>query len=84
MQITCNCSFMAFAHDMNLRWGVLLGLISPLAVAAEVKVATLHPLLTDLVKQVGGDRVKVIDLLGPAGDPHKFEPNAKDPLGNEA
>ena len=55
-----------------------LALLAPLASAAEIKVATLHPLLTDLVKRVGGERVEVVDLLGPTGDPHKFEPNAKD------
>ncbi len=43
-----------------------------------LKVATLHPLLTDLAHQVGGDRVEVIDLIGPNGDPHHFEPNAED------
>ncbi|OYV05711.1 MAG: hypothetical protein CFE26_10170 [Verrucomicrobiales bacterium VVV1] len=42
------------------------------------KVATLHPLLTDLARQGGGERVEVIDLIGPNGDPHHFEPNAED------
>lgn len=42
--------------------------------AAELKVAVLHPLLADLVRQVGGNQVEVIDLIGPNGDPHHFEP----------
>ena len=46
--------------------------------AAELKIAVLHPLLADLVRQVGGERVEVIDLLGPNGDPHHFEPNPED------
>jgi zinc/manganese transport system substrate-binding protein len=46
--------------------------------AAELKIAVLHPLLGDLARQVGGDRVKVIDLIGPNGDPHHFEPNPDD------
>jgi zinc/manganese transport system substrate-binding protein len=47
-------------------------------VASELKVATLHPLLADLAKQVGGDQVEVIDLIGPKGDPHHFEPSPED------
>lgn len=42
--------------------------------AAELKVAVLHPLLGDLARQVGGDQIEVIDLIGPNGDPHHFEP----------
>jgi zinc/manganese transport system substrate-binding protein len=42
--------------------------------ASELKVAVLHPLLGDLAKHVGGDRVEIIDLIGPNGDPHHFEP----------
>lgn len=54
----------------------LLGLL-PLA-AADLKIAVLHPLLGDLVRQVGGDSVEVIDLIGPNGDPHHFEPRPED------
>lgn len=46
--------------------------------AAGLKVAVLHPLLGDLAKQVGGDRVEIIDLIGPNGDPHHFEPTPDD------
>ena len=53
---------------------LLLSLTGPLA-AADLKVATLHPLLADLAHQVGGDRVEVIDLIGRNGDPHHFEPS---------
>ncbi len=55
---------------------VLLGLL-PLS-AAELKVAVLHPLLADIAREVGGDSVEVIDLIGPNGDPHHFEPNPDD------
>ena len=47
-------------------------------VGAEVKVAVLHPLLGDLVQKVGGEQVQVVDLMGPGGDPHKFEPGARE------
>jgi zinc/manganese transport system substrate-binding protein len=46
--------------------------------AAELKVASLHPLIGDLLRQVGGEKVQVIDLIGPNGDPHTFEPAPKD------
>lgn len=55
---------------------LFLGLL-PLA-AAELKVAVLHPLLGDLARQVGGDKVAVVDLIGPNGDPHHFEPKPDD------
>lgn len=56
---------------------LLLSLTGPLA-AADLKVATLHPLIADLAKQVGGDRVEIIDLIGRNGDPHHFEPGPED------
>ncbi len=54
----------------------LVGLL-PLS-AADLKVAVLHPLLTDIVRQVGGESVEVVDLIGPNGDPHHFEPKPDD------
>ena len=42
---------------------------------ADLKVATLHPLLTDLAKQLGGSHVQVVDLIG-KGDPHTFNPSS--------
>jgi zinc/manganese transport system substrate-binding protein len=54
----------------------LLPLLAALALpaTAQVRVATLPPLLSEITTEVGGDRVKVIDLLGPNQDPHHFEP----------
>lgn len=49
-------------------------LLSPALLASELRVASLHPLLGDLARQVGGERVEVIDLLGENSDPHHFEP----------
>lgn len=57
---------------------VFLLMMTGLAAADKLKVATLHPLLADLAKRVGGEKVQVVDLMGPDGDPHKFEPAAKD------
>jgi zinc/manganese transport system substrate-binding protein len=45
--------------------------------SAQIKTVSLHPLLTDLIQQVGGEQVTVIDLIGKTGDPHHFEPSAE-------
>lgn len=45
---------------------------------ADLKVATLHPLMTELAEKVGGGHVTVVSLLKPGGDPHKFAPSPGD------
>jgi len=45
---------------------------------AAVKVATLHPILADVARQVGGANVEVVEIMKPGGDIHHFEPSAKD------
>ncbi|MCH7228672.1 metal ABC transporter solute-binding protein, Zn/Mn family [Haloferula sp. A504] len=52
----------------------ILGLLAVACTAAELKVATLHPLLADLAREVGGPRVEVVELLNETDDPHHFEP----------
>lgn len=61
---------------IRLALFTFLSLVLPLQ-AAELKVAVLHPLLADLARQIGGDKVEVIDLIGPTGDPHHFEPSTE-------
>jgi len=46
--------------------------------AAELRVVSLHPLVGDLLKQVGGEKIEVVDLIGAKGDPHSFEPKMED------
>lgn len=41
-------------------------------------VVTSTPLLADLVRQVGGDRVKVRAILPADADPHEYEPTPRD------
>ena len=56
-----------------------LGLLGGMAAVAEpLQVSALHPLMADLAKQVGGDRVKIYDLVGEGGNPHRFEPRPAD------
>ncbi|MEY3394042.1 MAG: hypothetical protein RL346_278 [Verrucomicrobiota bacterium] len=55
-------------------WLGLTGIVP----GAELKVVSMHPLVGDLLKRVGGDNVQVVDLIGEKGDPHTFEPRADD------
>ncbi|MEM1083851.1 MAG: metal ABC transporter substrate-binding protein [Verrucomicrobiota bacterium] len=60
---------------MKFVRSIILPLLVGAATAAEIKVSSLHPLLGDLTRNVGGERVEVIDLLGKDSDPHSFEPD---------
>ena len=48
------------------------------SVAGEYRVVTTIGMITDIVKNVGGDRVEVIGLMGPGVDPHLYKPSAGD------
>lgn len=61
----------------TLIW--LIGLLAAaLTSAAPLQVAALHPLMADLTRQVGGERVTVVDLVGDGGNPHHYEPRPGD------
>ena len=59
---------------MKLLFPTLVSLLLVCQAVAGMKVATLHPLLDDLAKNVGGDHVQVVPLMPPGGDPHSFRP----------
>ena len=46
--------------------------------AGKYRVVTTIGMITDIVKNVGGDRVEVIGLMGPGVDPHLYKPSAGD------
>lgn len=48
------------------------------AQAAPLKVASLHPLLSDMARAIGGEAVKVVDLFPANGSLHAFEPSTKE------
>lgn len=62
-------------HFLSLLFSLSAGAV-PLK--AELSVATLHPMITDLATQVGGDKVKVVALVKPGTDPHEFSPKPDD------
>ena len=43
--------------------------------AAPLRVASLHPIVSDLARQVGGDAVEVIELMPLDSNPHLFYPS---------
>jgi len=42
--------------------------------AAPLRIASLHPIMSDLARQVGGDEVEVIDLMPVETNPHVYYP----------
>jgi ABC-type Zn uptake system ZnuABC Zn-binding protein ZnuA len=62
----------------NLLSLALAFCLSSTAMAAGLKVATLHPIIADLARQVGGTQVEVVEILKAGGDVHHFEPAARD------
>jgi zinc/manganese transport system substrate-binding protein len=56
----------------------LFGLAGGASAADKIKAVASFSVLGDMVKQVGGDRVDVITLVGPDGDAHVYEPTPAD------
>lgn len=77
---------LAFTHRVHEFSGVKRQVISSLmwllgavlAVAEPMQVSALHPLMADLARQVGGERVRVFDLVGEGNNPHRYEPRPAD------
>jgi zinc/manganese transport system substrate-binding protein len=62
----------------GLALALILGLAGGAEAASKVKAVASFSILADMVKQVGGDRVEVITLVGPDGDAHVYEPTPAD------
>jgi zinc/manganese transport system substrate-binding protein len=60
------------ASAAALAWG------GPVRAQAKLPVVASFSILADLVRQVGGDRVDVVALVGPDGDAHVFQPSPQD------
>ena len=57
---------------------ILLALPGAAEAADKVKAVVSFSILGDMVRQVGGDRVEVVTLVGPNGDAHVFSPTPAD------
>ena len=44
----------------------------------KLRVVTTIGMITDIVKNVGGERVDVVGMMGPGVDPHLYKPTARD------
>ena len=44
----------------------------------KIRVVTTIGMITDIVKNVGGEQVEVVGMMGPGIDPHLYKPTAKD------
>ncbi len=56
----------------------LLLAVGASAVAQPLRVVTLHSVLTEVAREIGGDSVEVKALVRPGVDPHIFEPTPAD------
>ncbi len=57
---------------------VLLGIAGPAAAADKVKAVSSFSIIGDMVREVGGDRVELVTLVGPDADAHVFSPTPAD------
>jgi ABC-type Zn uptake system ZnuABC Zn-binding protein ZnuA len=46
--------------------------------AERVEVASLSTVMADFARQIGGERVEVVEIVKPGVDPHVFEPSPGD------
>lgn len=40
----------------------------------KTKIVSLHPIISDVAKQIGGDHVEIVNLLGESTNVHSFSP----------
>ncbi|RWR00696.1 metal ABC transporter substrate-binding protein [[Pantoea] beijingensis] len=65
---------------LSVTLALVASIASPLALAKTVETVASFTVLADIVKQVGGEHVKVKSLVEANGDPHSFEPTPQDSL----
>jgi len=45
---------------------------------AKLTVASVNPIATDLLRQIGGDKIEIVEIVRPGMDVHAFQPHSKD------
>ena len=58
--------------------GLVVAMVYTPAHANKMNVVTTTTMVTDMVKEIGGDRVNVVGLMGPGVDPHLYKPASSD------
>jgi len=61
-----------------LTFGLVAAALLTQATAAKLNVVATTTMVADMVKEVGGDRVKVVGMMGPGVDPHLYKPASGD------
>ena len=64
--------------QIAFAFALILSLTASAQAANELRAVASFSILGDMVKQVGGDRVDVVTLVGPDGDAHVYEPTPAD------
>lgn len=59
-------------------YGIITMLTLVLSAQGSLKVASLHPLLSDMARSIGGEQVEVVNLFPENGELHAFEPTQAD------
>ncbi len=65
-------------RTLFLTIGLVAAAVYTPAHAAKMNVVTTTTMVTDMVKEIGGDRVNVVGLMGPGVDPHLYKPASGD------
>lgn len=55
-----------------------MAIIAAMGADGALKVASLHPMMSDMARCIGGEAVEVVDLFPDNGELHAFEPTAAD------
>ena len=58
--------------------GLVVAMVYTPAHANKINVVTTTTMVNDMVKEIGGDRVNVVGLMGPGVDPHLYKPASGD------
>ena len=58
--------------------GLVVTTVYTPAHASKMNVVTTTTMVNDMVKEIGGDRVNVVGLMGPGVDPHLYKPASSD------
>lgn len=78
VSLTVRWNYSSIPRMRKVIFGIMLALVCTMGTQGAMRVASLHPLLSDMARQVGGDAVEVIDLFPPNSDLHSFEPTTAD------
>lgn len=63
---------------LSLTLGLVAAAGLTKATAAKMNVVATTTMVTDMVKEVGGDRVSVVGMMGAGVDPHLYKPASGD------